>query len=69
VPADPYGKPSVYFPGLANGKAPDNTVITHCPFHRQPGAGATRQTDLVARVGGSAENLDGSAYDWIRQPR
>ena len=65
------GKPAPTFPGLANPNAPANTVITHCPFHRQPGAGATamRQTEIVARVGGSAENLDGSTYDWIRQPR
>jgi len=63
------GKPSVHFPGLKNPNAPANTVITHCPFHRQPGGGATRQTDIVARVGGSAEGLDAYAYDWIRQPR
>ena len=37
-PGDPaldrYGMPSSVFPGLINRNAPDNTIITRCPWHR-----------------------------------
>lgn len=32
--ANPYGLPSTVFPGLGNRNAPDNTIITRCPYHR-----------------------------------
>jgi prepilin-type N-terminal cleavage/methylation domain-containing protein len=57
-----------YFPGLVNRNAPDNTIVTHCTFHRSWfGNSAATQQDLIVRLGGDTEKQKLSGYDWVIQ--
>jgi hypothetical protein len=57
-----------YFPGLANRNAPDNTIVTHCPHHRNWfGSSISTQQDLIVRLGGDTEKQKLSGYDWAVQ--
>jgi hypothetical protein len=64
---DPYGFPSSVFPGLINRNAPDNTIITRCPWHRR--YGGDNPHDIVVRLDGSCALVPGLTYDWAAQPR
>jgi len=64
---DPYGFPSSVFPGLINRNAPDNTIITRCPWHRRYRGGTPH--DIVLRLDGSCALIPGLSYDWAAQPR
>ena len=61
--------PTSVFPGLYNRRAPDNTIITHCPYHRQFFR-QNAEIDVVVRVDGAAQpvkrNADG-VNTWVRQ--
>jgi len=56
------------YPGLCNRWAPDETIITHCPYHRDFFGNQPRWQDIVVRVGGDAETMRISNYDWVNQP-
>ena len=44
------------YPRLMNRYAPDNTIITHCPYHRsQYGTNPSQQMDIVLRLNGKTE--------------
>ncbi len=58
------GLPSAVFPGLANRNAPENTIITRCPYHRPYSRVAK---DIVLRLDGSAVPVPGLSYDWAAQ--
>jgi len=55
------------YKGLINSSAPDETIITHCPYHRVFYSGAA-QLDLAVRVGGDVNQIKISGYDWDAQP-
>ena len=55
------------YKGLINSSAPDETIITHCPYHRVFYSGAA-QLDLAVRVGGDVDQIKVSGYDWDTQP-
>jgi len=75
----PYGTPSGSFPGLVNPNAPDNTIITRCTHHRaatrraagedSEGNAVYWEQDIVLRLDGSTNMVDGLNYDWATQPR
>ena len=45
-----------FYPRLMNRYSPDNTIITHCPYHRSRyGATPDKQMDIVLRLGGRTE--------------
>jgi prepilin-type N-terminal cleavage/methylation domain-containing protein len=61
--------PTAVFPGLYNRRAPGNTIITHCPYHRQFYR-TTVEIDVVARADGSAQAIKRNQYPyeaWVRQ--
>jgi prepilin-type N-terminal cleavage/methylation domain-containing protein len=53
------------FPGLINRNAPDNTVITHCPWHRTHFGKGTYARDLVVRLDSGVELISPNTYDWV----
>lgn len=56
------------FPGLINRYAPDYTIVTHCPFHREfYGDNPARQRDLVLRLSGDVKSVVWSQVDWGTQ--
>jgi prepilin-type N-terminal cleavage/methylation domain-containing protein len=60
--------PTAFFPGLVNRNAPDNTIVTHCPYHRNWfGNTAAVQQDLIVRLAGDTEKLRLGGYDWVVQ--
>jgi prepilin-type N-terminal cleavage/methylation domain-containing protein len=59
---------SAKFAGLVNRYAPDETIITHCPFHRDFFGRPTAYQDIVLRVGGDAALMKIVNYDWVNQP-
>ncbi len=75
----PHGVPSPSFPGLINRNAPDNTIITRCPKHRQytqikygkdeQGRPIIAGKDIVVRLDTSCALVPGLEYDWTTQPR
>lgn len=65
--SDPFGLPSAVFPGLINRNAPENTIVTRCPHHRQ-----FMKKDIVLRLDGSVETIAAPPdyeYHWAVQPR
>jgi len=69
---DPNGPTSV-FPGLYNRRAPDNTIITHCAYHRQFFR-QNAEIDVVVRLDGSAQAVKRNGTTtatttdiWVRQ--
>jgi len=50
-----YLSTSAKFAGLCNRWTPDETIITHCPFHRDFFGGEAAWQDVVVRLGGNAE--------------
>lgn len=44
-----------HMPRLANRKAPDNTIITHCPHHRQFYKRDNDKIDIIVTVGGTSK--------------
>ena len=40
-----FGEPGEVFPGLINRNAPENTIVTRCPFHRKYTTVRVRTTD------------------------
>lgn len=66
-PTDPdwndFGEPGEVFPGLINRNAPENTIITRCPFHRKyttvrvrtPASGQGSYDREAPRMGGDYE--------------
>ena len=69
--ADPTRKflsTSIKFAGLSNGWAPDETIITHCPYHRDYFGRPAAYQDVIVRVGGDAGLRGIASYDWINQP-
>ena len=67
-PSRTYPPASGRFAGLSNRWAPDETIVTHCPFHRDYFGGQARWQDIVVRVGGDAGLMGTANYDWINQP-
>jgi prepilin-type N-terminal cleavage/methylation domain-containing protein len=64
----PSNTPTAFFPGLVNRNAPDNTIVTHCPYHRNWfGNTAAVQQDLIVRLSGDTEKLRLGGYDWVVQ--
>jgi len=61
------GAATAAFPGLVNPKAPDGTVITHCPWHR-PRFRGTQPQDPTAFLGTDIMAIPVTSYDWITQP-
>lgn len=62
------GSYTSYFPGLVNRNAPDNTIVTHCPYHRNWfGNNTATQQDLIVRLGGDTEKQKLGGYDWVVQ--
>jgi len=62
------GMPSAVFPALVNDNAPENTIVTRCPHHRQ----YTKRTDIALRLDGSTVMIAGPPYleyQWAVQPR
>lgn len=61
--------PTSVFPGLYNRRAPDNTIITHCPYHRQFSR-LDAEIDVVVRLDGAAQavkrNTNG-VNTWVLQ--
>ncbi len=41
-----------HFPGLVNRSAPDYTIVTHCPHHREYYDSPTREMDIIVTLGG-----------------
>jgi prepilin-type N-terminal cleavage/methylation domain-containing protein len=56
------------YPGLCNRWAPDETIVTHCPYHRDFFGNQARWQDAVVRVGGDAKFMVIANYDWVNQP-
>jgi hypothetical protein len=54
-----------YYPRLMNRYAPDNTIVTHCVFHRRHFSTTDRKKmkDVVARLGGEAKVSEVSELD------
>ncbi len=54
------------YPRLMNRYALDNTIITHCPFHRSHyGDSAMRQLDIVLRLNGKTEKANVQAMSIV----
>jgi len=48
-----------FYPRLINRYAPDNTIVTHCPYHRDRyGSDPKRQMDIVLRLSGKTEKVN-----------
>jgi prepilin-type N-terminal cleavage/methylation domain-containing protein len=65
-----YPSTSSKFAGLTNRWTPDETIITHCPFHRDFFGGQAAWQDVVLRLGGNAELMRISGDPvviWINQ--
>lgn len=58
---------SAYFPGLINRNAPDNTIVTHCPWHREWFGTGLKERDLAVRLGGDTALIAVQSYDWVVQ--
>jgi prepilin-type N-terminal cleavage/methylation domain-containing protein len=58
----------IKYPGLCNKWAPDETVVSHCPYHRDFFGGEAGWQDVVVRVGGDATMFQVASYDWVNQP-
>jgi len=58
---------TAYFPGLINSNAPDNTIITHCTWHRTWFGRETSWRDLVVRLSGDIDTVLVGSYDWVVQ--
>jgi len=55
-------------PRLKNRYAPDYTIVTHCPFHREFfGDKPEVQRDLVLRLSGDVKALPWPQVDWVNQ--
>jgi hypothetical protein len=63
-----YASTSIKFAGLYNSHAPDTTIIVHCPWHRDFFGSQGAWQDIVVRVGGNAELMRTTEYDWLNQP-
>jgi len=63
-----YAVGSAKFAGLSNRWSPDETVVTHCPFHRDFFGSLAAHQDAVVRVGADARFIKIASYDWINQP-
>lgn len=47
-----------FYPRLMNRYTPDNTIITHCPYHRSHyGKTPDKQMDIVLRLSGKTEKV------------
>jgi prepilin-type N-terminal cleavage/methylation domain-containing protein len=57
------GNFTAYTPALMNSNAPDYTIITHCPWHRDMNEGK----DLVVRLNGATSPVSVGSYDWVVQ--
>ena len=55
------------YKGLINSSAPDETIVTHCTYHRVFYSGAA-QLDLAVRAGGDVDQIKVSGYNWDTQP-
>ena len=67
APAD-FGVPSGVFPGLINHNAPENTIVTRCPYHRP----FTKNADIALRLDGTVDTIPGPPYreyNWAVQPK
>jgi len=67
LPTD-FGLPSAVFPGLINRNAPENTIVTRCPYHRP----FTKSADIALRLDGTADIIPGPPYleyNWAIQPK
>jgi prepilin-type N-terminal cleavage/methylation domain-containing protein len=58
---------TAYFPGLINPNAPDNTIITHCPWHRHWFGRGIREQDIIVRLSGDTDTALVYTYDWVVQ--
>jgi len=58
---------SSYFPGLINRNAPDYTIITHCPWHREWFGREAEWKDLAVRLSGDVDTVQTNSYDWVVQ--
>ena len=48
-----------FYPRLMSRYAPDNTIITHCPYHRKSyGTDAAQQMDIVLRLNGKTDKAN-----------
>jgi prepilin-type N-terminal cleavage/methylation domain-containing protein len=56
------------YPGLCNNWAPDETIVSHCPYHRAFFGNAATWQDIVVRLGGDAALMRIANYDWVNQP-
>ncbi|HUT75218.1 MAG TPA: prepilin-type N-terminal cleavage/methylation domain-containing protein [Armatimonadota bacterium] len=63
-----YPTSSAKFAGLYQRWAPDETIITHCPYHRSYFGRESAWQDNVVRIGGDADFTRISSYDWVNQP-
>jgi type II secretory pathway pseudopilin PulG len=66
--AEGYDDGSITPPGLyqlSNPNCMDETIITHCPNHRQFWSEGSQQMDAVVRVGGDAEMVRNAAMTSI----
>ena len=63
-----YDTSSIKFAGLYNSHAPDTTIITHCPRHRAYFGRESSWQDVIVRIGGNAELMRITQYDWRNQP-
>jgi len=61
------GTLTAYFPGLGNKHAPDETIITHCPYHRASLGNRDQPRDVVVRLGADTSIIDVNKYDWVVQ--
>jgi len=67
APTD-FGLPSAVFPALINRNAPENTIITRCPYHRP----FTKSADIALRLDGTADIIPGPPYreyNWAAQSK
>jgi prepilin-type N-terminal cleavage/methylation domain-containing protein len=67
---DPWrlGIPSGVFPGLINHNAPENTIITRCPWHRP----FSKSADIALRLDGTVDIIPGPQYrdyNWAAQQK
>jgi type II secretory pathway pseudopilin PulG len=63
-----YLSTSIKFVGLYNNWAPDETIVTHCPYHRDYFGRPAAYQDVIVRVGGDAGLEQIAIKDWINQP-
>lgn len=50
------------YPRLMNRRAPDFTIITHCPHHREFTGDTNEQLDIILQLNGSTKRVNRSAW-------